>query len=81
MLAMVAWVAIFILGMRLVNLYWMVLPAPTNDQDVGGFTWMDLAAPIGLGGIWITLFIRQLKLRPLLPLHDHRLQKMSVQHE
>ena len=78
---MVAWVALLILGMRLVNLYWMVLPAPTRTQDIGRFSWMDLAAPIGLGGIWITLFIRQLKLQPLLPLHDPRLQVTPAHHE
>jgi hypothetical protein len=78
---MIATVAVFLLAVRLVNLSWMILPAPTRNQAVGRFSWMDLAAPIGIGGIWIALFIRQLKSRPLLPLHDPRLQTVSVQHE
>jgi hypothetical protein len=78
---MVASVALLLLLMRLLNLFWMVLPAPTADHRALRFTWMDVVAPIGLGGIWIAIFVRQLKLRPLLPLHDPRLQEVAVRHE
>ena len=32
--------------------------------------WMDIAVPVGLLGVWLFLFVRQLRSRPLLPLND-----------
>jgi hypothetical protein len=31
---------------------------------------MDIAIPVGLAGVWVFLFARQLRSRPLLPLND-----------
>jgi hypothetical protein len=64
-LAMVAGLVIF---MRVVDLIWIV--GAELDREKFYFHWMDLVAPIGLGGIWLAYFIRQLKERPLLPLQD-----------
>jgi hypothetical protein len=33
---------------------------------------MDLAAPIGVGGLWIAVFARHLKTRAILPFNDPR---------
>jgi hypothetical protein len=33
---------------------------------------MDVVAPIGLGGIWLAMFLRQVKNRSLVPQHDPR---------
>ena len=66
-------VALAIVFMRFVDLFWIVAP---NFHPHGIFIhWMDVLAPIGIGGIWIAVFIWQLKGRPLLPLHDPRLQE------
>ena len=64
-------IAIFILFMRLVDLYWVVAP----DFRKGGFglSWMDLVAPVGLFGIWLAYFFVQLEKRPLMPLNDPHL--------
>jgi hypothetical protein len=35
--------------------------------------WLDIAAPIGIGGVWIWLFLTQLGARPLLPVRDPHL--------
>jgi hypothetical protein len=32
--------------------------------------WMDVALPLGLTGVWMFLFARHLRSRPLLPLND-----------
>jgi hypothetical protein len=63
-------VAAGILCMRLVDLFWIVAPAVRS----GGFRvhWLDVMAPVGLGGIWLAAFLWHLKRRPLLPLHDPR---------
>jgi hypothetical protein len=61
-----------IMLIRVIDVYWNVEPAfhPRNFF----FHWLDLAAPIGLGGLWLALFAWQLKSRPLLPLHDNRIE-------
>ena len=69
---LLAWVATGILVMHLVDLFWMVVPA---FQPAGIFIhWMDAAALMGIGGIWIVVFVWQLRRRSLLPVHDPGLQ-------
>ncbi len=62
-------VSIAILALRLVDMIWLVAPAFSAELTVH---WMDIAAPIGIGGIWIAAFVWQLKALPLLPLNDPR---------
>jgi hypothetical protein len=63
-------VAIFILFARLIDIFWIVEPTFRNK----GFAlyWTDFAAFFGIGGIWIYMYIGQLRQRPLLPLRDPR---------
>ena len=63
-------IAVVLLGMRYVDLYWMLAPAFR-----AGFAphWIDLAAMVALGGLWIGLFVRSLRGRPLVSLQDSRL--------
>jgi hypothetical protein len=70
-------VAAAILFMRLVDLYWLVMP----DYRKGAFaiTWLDFAAPVALGGIWLWYFTMQLNKRPLLPIRDPHLEE-ALQH-
>jgi hypothetical protein len=64
--------AVFILVMRLVDLFYHIAPSPTIAGHGGGFhiSWMDFAAPIGIGGIWLWYFFGQLMKRPLVPVND-----------
>ncbi len=64
-------VAVFILFARIIDLFWVVEPTFRRD----GFTlyWTDFAAFIGIGGIWIYVYVGQLRRRPLLPLQDARI--------
>jgi hypothetical protein len=61
-------IAIFVLCMRVVDVYWLVTP----DASKSGLavSWVDLAALIGLGGIWLAFFFRQLEKRPLMPINS-----------
>ena len=61
-------VAIMIFVMRLVDLYWMM--APGFEQGAMTAHWIDLAAAVGMGGLWVFLFASQLTRLPLLPLRD-----------
>jgi hypothetical protein len=57
--------------MRFVDVYWMV--KPPFDPAGPVLTWLDAAALVGIGGLWLAVFIWQLSLRPLLPRNDPRL--------
>ena len=56
--------------MRLVALVWVTAPA----FNPAGLTvhWLDIAAPVGIGGIWLAVFFWQLKGRSLIALNDPR---------
>jgi len=74
---LLAGIALFVLLMRFVDIYWLVAP----DFSHGKFTlsWMDITAPVALGGIWLAYFLMQLEKRPLLPLGDAHLEE-ALQH-
>jgi hypothetical protein len=63
-----ATIAGLIFLMRLIDVFWLI--EPEFNQRHFRFSWMDLAAPLGFGGLWLAFFIWQLRLRPLLPFND-----------
>jgi hypothetical protein len=71
-------VAIWMIFMRLVDLYWMTKPEFTEHALP---TWLDIVVPIALIGLWLGFFAWQLKKRPLLPLGDPNLSEALGQHE
>jgi len=68
-------VAGLVLLMRLVDMYWMVLPA-FGGGDVQ-LTWMNLVLPFGLGAVWFAFFTWQLQQQPILPVHDPRMEGVA----
>ncbi len=61
-------VALLILMMRLVDLFWMITPSFTGENF--HISWMDAVAPIGMGGLWLAAFAWALRQRPLIPIND-----------
>ena len=62
---MLAIIGVGLMFVWLINVYWQVQP---NFSPQGiAFHWVDLLPAIGLGGIWIALYIWQLGRRPILP--------------
>jgi hypothetical protein len=61
-------VAVLILVMRLIDLFWMIAPAFTKEHF--HISWMDLVAPIAMGGLWLGVFAWALRQRPLIPIND-----------
>ncbi|MGE0132595.1 MAG: hypothetical protein AB7U82_31305 [Blastocatellales bacterium] len=60
-----------VIVMRVIDLFWLVAPEFRSQ----GLTidWFDPVTVIGLCGVWLALFIRELKARPMLPLRDPHL--------
>jgi len=61
-------VAVLILVMRLVDLFWMI--GPTFSGEHFHVSWMDFVAPLALGGLWLAFFARELGRRALIPIND-----------
>jgi hypothetical protein len=74
-------VALFILVLRVVDLFYLIAPNPRIHPVGGGFhiSWMDLVAPIAVGGIWLWWFFRELQKRPLVPVMDPFLEN-AIEH-
>jgi hypothetical protein len=58
-------IAVVILVARLLEIIWVV--QPNFEPEHLSLHWLDLAAPVGLVGLWLALFARELKKRPLVP--------------
>ena len=56
--------------MHLIELFWLV--APTFYPQGFSLHWMNLLAPVGIGGVWFSAFLWQLQGRSLLPFRDPR---------
>lgn len=61
-------VALVVLAARLLDLFWLVTPAFSPEHF--SIHWMDVAAVVGVGGLWLSFFVWRLRGQPLLPLND-----------
>jgi hypothetical protein len=71
-----AWLAGFVLLMRLIDMFYLISPNPriaTHGESLSlaaSFSWMDIVAPVAIGGIWLWYFLGQLAKRPMVPVMD-----------
>jgi hypothetical protein len=70
-------VAAAVLFVHWLDILWMVAPSfyPARFH----IHWLDIVAPVGIGGLWLAAFIRYLKARSLVPLHDPRFAELLEQ--
>lgn len=76
-----AGVASLMLLMQLVDLFWLIGPdlaAHGHGHVPLRVHWMDLGAVAGLGGLFLTLFSRQLRGAPLLPQGEPELAELGA---
>ena len=73
-----ALLAVLILAMRIVDVIWLV--EPSFNREHFHLSWMDLAAPIAMGGLWIATFAWQLQKRQLVPINDPQLEQALTVH-
>jgi hypothetical protein len=78
-------ISLFVLVMRLVDMFFLISPNPriaTHGESLPlslSFSWMDIVAPIAVGGIWLWYFFGQLMSRPLVPVMDPFLEN-AIEH-
>lgn len=70
-------IAILILIMRLFDLLWTIAPSFTGEHF--HVSWMDIVAPIGIGGLWLAFFAWRLSKRPLIPINDPQFETVLEQ--
>jgi uncharacterized membrane protein YpjA len=70
-------IAAWLILMRIVDYYWQVVPEFRENLSLSV---VDLALPIAVGGIFLTLYALRLKSQPLLPVHDEGLEKALTHH-
>lgn len=76
-------IAGLLIVMRFVDLFWMIAPV-AKVQEGGALSfilnyWMYLAAPIGIGGLWVAYFAYQIRQRSLLPFNDKGMENLMEQ--
>jgi hypothetical protein len=71
--------AIFLIFMRLVDIYWYVVPSFAHEQGHFYLSWWYIVAPIGVGGLWLAFFFYNLQQRPLLPIYEPQMPSLLHQ--
>jgi hypothetical protein len=73
----VSTVAGWIVFIQIVFVFWTVMPA--FHPESFHISLIDLFALVGVGGLWMALWARNLKQRPMLPPNDHRIPELEKQ--
>ena len=73
------WLAVSLMFMRLVDIYWYVVPNFAHARGHFYFSLWYLVAPIGLGGLWLAYFFYNLRQRPLLPAYEPQMPSLLHQ--
>ena len=80
-------IALLVLFMRLVDLFWITAPNfySGTENGLNNFHWVDglmyVLCPIGMGGIWLFFFFRRLSKRSLMPVNDpHFVEMLEAKH-
>lgn len=64
--------AIWLLIMRYVDLYWIILP--NHDHHGAHISWINFAPMLAIGGLFVWMFWRKFTSAPILPIGDPGLQ-------
>jgi hypothetical protein len=71
--------------MRLVDMFFLISPNPriaTGGESLilsQSISWLDIAGPVAVGGIWLWYFFGQLMKRPIVPVMDPFLEN-AIEH-
>jgi hypothetical protein len=73
------WLAALLMFMRLVDIYWYVVPNFAHARGHFYFSLWYLIAPIGIGGLWLGFFFYNLRQRPILPAYEPQMGSLLHQ--
>jgi len=76
--SLISKVAVWMIFMRLVDLFWMTKPEFTQSAWP---SWLDIVVPIALVGLWLGFFAMNLKKLPLLPLGEPKVAEVIASDE
>lgn len=68
-------VSCWILAMHVLDVFWQVVPSFERGSLLSSLKWTDLAALLGVVGVWLASFASQVKKGALVPTHDTRLSE------
>jgi hypothetical protein len=71
--------AVFLMFMRVVDIYWYVVPNFAHEQGHFYLSIWYIVAPIAVGGLWLSYFFYNLRQRPLLPLYEPQIPSLLHQ--
>ena len=71
--------AVLLMFMRLVDIYWYVVPNFAHARGHFYFSLWYLVAPIAIGGLWLGFFFYNLRQRPILPLYEPQMPSLLHQ--
>ena len=74
-------ITLVVLGIRLVDMFWLVMPAFQHGHAALTVSWLDIVMPIALGGIWVGAYLWQLGRRPLVALHEPDMPQPALEAE
>ncbi|MGI8469299.1 MAG: hypothetical protein ACR2N3_12690 [Pyrinomonadaceae bacterium] len=66
-------ISLFLLLLRFVDVCWLIKPA--FAPEIFAVNWMDFAATIGIGGVWLAFFLWLFERQPSLILENGRAEK------
>jgi hypothetical protein len=73
-------IAVWLILMRYLDLYWNIMPS-FHESELR-YSWLDAVLPLALLSLWLGYFLRNLRRRPLVALHDpHLTALLAKQHE
>ncbi len=74
-----AWLGALIMVVSLVDVYWLIIPSYYPGHF--NLSWLDVVIPIGMGGVWLSVFLLNLKKRPALREAEQQSLQPRVNHE
>jgi hypothetical protein len=63
-------ISIMLLCVVFIDVMWWISPSMSHEHSPKFYWLMDVAATVGIGGVWMYLFFGQLKKHPLLPTRE-----------
>jgi hypothetical protein len=64
----IAIVTVILIALRFVEIYWLTAPALYGEHF--HFSWITVAALVGIGGVWFWFMVQQLKGQTIIPIHE-----------